>query len=215
MRHALRLFVPLLVPVIAFAQTVYKVPADTKGNSIVLTVANESATAPAGLLTVRPVGTHSGVSITPGSATIKHLAGNATSDVSFSFDVGREVKINSRDTLHFEICDKTGTLGTKSIILNYSGPLDYRLEQNFPNPFNPTTTIYYDLPADSWVSIAVYDIVGREVTKLADEAKETGYHTVTFDTHNLASGAYIYRMVAQPVAGGKTYMNLKKLMVLK
>jgi hypothetical protein len=77
MRHALRLFVPLLLPVMVFAQTIYKVPADTKGNTIVLTIANESATAPAGLLTVRPVGTRAGVSITPGSITIKHLAGNA------------------------------------------------------------------------------------------------------------------------------------------
>lgn len=215
MKNVLELVLLVLLPAFVLAQVVYRVPADSKGNTIILTIANESATASAGLVTVSPVGTHVGVSIAPEYATIKHLAGNAANEVSFSFDVGREVKLDSRDTLHFEVANKTGNLGLKSIILSFSGPQNYSLQQNFPNPFNPATTIYYDLPADSWVSITVYDIVGREVTKLVDGTDEIGYHAVKFDTRNLASGAYFYRMVAQPVSGGKTFVSLKKLLVLK
>lgn len=215
MRQVLKLFVPLLLPAFAFAQTVYRVPADTKGNTIVLTIANESATAPAGMLTVRPVGTHAGVSVSPKSAVLKSLAANSAADVSFSFDVGREIEVNGMDTLYFEILDGPSIIGTKFIIIRYSGPEECKLAQNFPNPFNPVTRIRYDLPTDSRVSIAVYDVLGREVARPVNETKETGYHSADFYARDLASGAYIYRLVAQPVAGGKTYMCVKKLMVLR
>ena len=199
----------------ANAQTVYKVPADTKGNSLVLTVANESPTTAAQAVSVKLIGNHPGLTLTPASATVKTLQASGTSDVTFSFAVGRDVKPNSRDTLDFEIRDKAGDVWTKAIIVEYVGPQEYRLDQNFPNPFNPTSTVYYDLPTDSRVLISVYDILGREVAKIVDEAKDAGYHSVMMDARNLASGAYIYRMVAQPVAGGKAYTNVKKMMVVK
>jgi len=205
----------LLLSQEASAQTVYKVPADSKGNSFILTVANESQTTSAQAVMVRLIGAHPALKLTPANATLKTLPANGTSDVTFTFDIGRDVKPNRRDTLNFEIRDKTGGTWTKSIMLEYVGPKEFKLEQNFPNPFNPTTTIYYDLPSESRVSIAVCDILGREVTRLVDETKDTGYHSAKMDAHNLASGAYIYRIVAQPVTGGKAFTNVKKLMVLK
>ena len=196
-------------------QTVYRVPADTKGNSLILSVANESATTAAQAVSVKLVGDHPGLSLSPSSATLKTLQASGTSDVTFTFAVSRDVKPKSRDTLDFEIRDKAGDFWTKAIIVEYIGPEEYKLDQNFPNPFNPSTTIYYDLPADSKVSLAVYDILGREVAKLIDDTKDAGYHSAIMDAHNLASGAYIYRMVAQPVAGGKAYTSVKKMIVLK
>ncbi len=209
--------VPLIVlgAVSLRGQTLYRVPADTKGNTIVLTVANEPQSTAAQTVSLRPVGSHKGTTVSPSVVTVKSLQAEGSSDVTFTFDVGRDVKVNQRDTLDFEIRDKVGEVWTKSIVVEYAGPHAYKLDQNFPNPFNPTTTIYYDLPVESKVSLRVYDILGKEVRALVDDSKEAGFYSARFDVRNLASGPYLYRLVAQPVGGGKTFSSVKKGLVLK
>ncbi len=68
----------------------------------------------------------------------------------------------------------------------------YALSQNFPNPFNPTTVISYQLPVDGDVNLAVYDAVGRRVAVLVEQRMSAGSHSVTFDASQLASGVYVY-----------------------
>jgi len=196
-------------------QSVYQVPVSSKGNSIILTVANESKSLGTSMLSVQPVGSHPELKFTPQATTIKTLAAQAEADVTFSFDVARDAKVGRKDTLVFEIKDRTGGSWLKSIVVDYTAPREYRLDQNFPNPFNPSTTIYYDLPHDSRVSILVYDILGREVRHLVSGVEEAGCHDLRLDARGLASGAYIYRMQADPVGGGKGFSDVKKLMVLK
>jgi hypothetical protein len=70
----------------------------------------------------------------------------------------------------------------------------FLLEQNYPNPFNPSTTIEYYIPAPGFVSIRVFDVLGREVTTLVDDEKGVGRHSVVFNASNLASGVYYYRL---------------------
>jgi hypothetical protein len=65
-----------------------------------------------------------------------------------------------------------------------------------PNPFNPSTTINYQLPAAGHVNLQVYDTAGRLVTTLADGWRESGNHQVTFDGSHLPSGLYLYRLTA-------------------
>ena len=72
----------------------------------------------------------------------------------------------------------------------------YRLTGNYPNPFNPATMIRYSLPAESFVSIKVYNITGKEITTLVDELQTAGEYQITFDGKNLASGVYLLRMTA-------------------
>ena len=88
-------------------------------------------------------------------------------------------------------------------------PMQYALNQNFPNPFNPTSTIGYELPAASTVKLVVFDLLGREVRTLVNERKEAGKHSLHFNVAGLASGVYLYRLVAGD------FVQTKKMAVIK
>jgi hypothetical protein len=87
-------------------------------------------------------------------------------------------------------------------------PKAFSLEQNYPNPFNPTTTISYAIPTASDIRLTVYDMMGREVSVLAEGRKAAGFYTVEFDGKNLASGIYFYRLKA-----GSTVLKQKMVML--
>ena len=88
-------------------------------------------------------------------------------------------------------------------------PLAFALEQNWPNPFNPTTVISYQLPVVSQVSLRVFDLLGREVAVLVNETKAPGEYTVTFDASRLSTGIYIFRMIAGPFRSAKRMALIK------
>jgi hypothetical protein len=92
-------------------------------------------------------------------------------------------------------------------------PNKYDISQNYPNPFNPTTKVDFDLPFDSKVTMKLYDMSGREVMTLVNEAKTAGYYTVQMNMGNLSSGAYFYRINAN--GGGQNYVATKKMMLIK
>lgn len=73
-------------------------------------------------------------------------------------------------------------------------PASYRLHQNFPNPFNPATTITYDLPSSGHVILKVYNLIGQEVATLVNELQEAGNKSVHFDAARFTSGVYMYRL---------------------
>jgi hypothetical protein len=88
-------------------------------------------------------------------------------------------------------------------------PKEFALYQNYPNPFNPTTTIRYDLPIASHVVIKVFNILGQEVAVLVNEEKPAGRHQVQFNSTNLASSMYFYRLVAGEFVAVKKFIFLK------
>lgn len=75
-------------------------------------------------------------------------------------------------------------------------PKEYSLKQNFPNPFNPTTNIRYDIPSDNFVTIKIYDILGKEVMNLVNKFKQAGRYIISFNANNLPSGIYFYKIKA-------------------
>jgi hypothetical protein len=75
-------------------------------------------------------------------------------------------------------------------------PAEYVLEQNFPNPFNPVTTIRYGVPFEGRVLVRLYDAVGREVAELVNDVLAAGYHAVQVDASDLPSGVYFYHLDA-------------------
>jgi len=88
-------------------------------------------------------------------------------------------------------------------------PVSFRLEQNFPNPFNPSTTLNYSVPKSVPVKIEIFDITGSKIAVLVDEVKNPGNYQVVFDAHNNASGVYFYRMSAGE------FISVKKMSILK
>ncbi len=80
-----------------------------------------------------------------------------------------------------------------------SAPDNYSLDANYPNPFNPSTTIAYSIPKDGRVTLRVFDLYGREVATLASGIQHTGRYQVAFDAKDLPSGTYCYRLEADRV----------------
>ena len=92
---------------------------------------------------------------------------------------------------------------------NQAGIQSFKLNQNYPNPFNPSTTISYQIPKDSFVTLKVYDVLGREVSKLVNEKQSPGNYSVNFNASKLSSGIYLYKIHAG------NFIQSKKLMLLK
>lgn len=86
---------------------------------------------------------------------------------------------------------------------------NYFLEQNFPNPFNPTTTIKYAVPENSFVRIAVYNLLGEEIATLVDSNHDSGEYEIEFNAAGLSSGVYFYSMQAT------NFFSSKKLLLMK
>ncbi len=86
---------------------------------------------------------------------------------------------------------------------------EYKLYDNFPNPFNPSTEISYQLPNDGNVKLKVYNMMGQEVMTLVNGFKEKGMYSVSFNAGNLPSGIYIYKIESG------NYVQIKKMILTK
>lgn len=112
------------------------------------------------------------------------------------------VAISPEFTINF------GTHGT-DVKQNQNIPKEYKLFQNFPNPFNPTTKIIFSIPEKSFVSIIIYDLFGKEIFELTNDEFIPGYHELNFDGNNLSSGVYFYRLTAGNFSQTKKLLKIK------
>ncbi len=104
------------------------------------------------------------------------------------------------------------TTSVDTVILNKRS-IDFQLFQNFPNPFNPVTYINYSLSQSGNVTLAIYNIIGQEITKLVNGVKNAGLHKVIWDASNLSSGIYFYKIDFEGTS--KKYSETKRMVLLK
>lgn len=143
--------------------------------------------------------------------------------LTWNMKEGREYDLRSLDAQgHLQ---RNSLSGSGRVVLNYAQPgsvvlegkpatsrvmpVSFALEQNFPNPFNPSTTIRYRLPATVHANLSVYNMLGQQVATLVDGIQEAGEHSITFSGFTLTSGVYMYRLSAG------AYSEQKKLLLLK
>ena len=144
--------------------------------------------------------------------TVAFIQGAGTSTESREYVYTDNVEYEGGEIFYYRLkqVDLDGRVEYSDIVeVEFDIPRDFVLHQNYPNPFNPSTTIKYAVPNTSQVSIKVYDMTGQEVASLVNEMKEAGTYEIKFDARNLASGIYIYRMIAD------NFTSVKKLNVLK
>ncbi|MBC8491366.1 MAG: T9SS type A sorting domain-containing protein [Candidatus Marinimicrobia bacterium] len=88
-------------------------------------------------------------------------------------------------------------------------PTEFALSQNYPNPFNPITRINYDLPEATFVTLKIYDMLGREVQTLVNKSQQAGRYSVMFDASKLSSGVYFYKLEAG------NFVEMKKMILMR
>jgi len=93
----------------------------------------------------------------------------------------------------------------------------FSLSANYPNPFNPQTKIYFSVPKESYITLKIYDLLGREVATLAQEKKQQGEYSITWNAERVPSGVYYYRLVAvdPSLRSGQVFYETKKMVVMK
>ncbi|MFA6980194.1 MAG: M1 family aminopeptidase [Ignavibacteriaceae bacterium] len=124
----------------------------------------------------------------------------------FSFVVNGTVSAIQFDPNNFILKNSSVTVGVEDekLVLD-----KFELFQNYPNPFNPETVIRYQLPTKSFVSLKIFDVLGKEIAVLVNQENEPGLHQVKFDGSLLSSGLYFY------VLKSGNFSNSKKLLLLK
>jgi hypothetical protein len=142
-----------------------------------------------------------------------------------------EVTYAGEESQRYKLSDEGSIVLTKSNVLSVKLlmtakrtvelPKEFALHQNYPNPFNPSTVIRYDLPAAAQVRIAVFNLLGQQVTTLADEVQDAGFKSIEWRltdgaANSVASGVYFYRIEASAVGNPtSSFSAVRKMMVLK
>jgi len=159
-----------------------------------------------------------------GSIPILIYNTNTTAGVAYTGSFANPNKTGQVIYLGFPfetIGDAVQRTGMMNAVFNYFGvstdveneallrPGVFALEQNYPNPFNPVTIIRYSIPKNQFVTLKVYDIMGKEVSRLVDGEKTAGQYSLEFDGSKLSSGVYFY------VLSTDDFSSVKKLILLK
>ncbi len=119
---------------------------------------------------------------------------------------GENIKYPAED---FTVTFSRGVVTSNEGDLFTEQPIEFELEQNFPNPFNPSTQITFTLPAASDVRLDVFNTLGQRVATIVNGQRSAGSHTVSFEASNLSSGMYLYRIQAD------NFTQVRKMMLIK
>ncbi len=129
------------------------------------------------------------------------------------------IKSNDPQKPEIEIWINVEVRATVGVQIFSGLPEEFMLSQNFPNPFNPATVIYYALPEQAWVSLKIYNISGRQVYNAVDQLQSASQYRIkwrgiTDDGQPVAAGVYLYKLTAHGVSG-RVFVQTRKMMFLK
>lgn len=130
-------------------------------------------------------------------------------------------KVKAED-IFYNLSDYSNTVGVEARYLKQNHeeevaeemPKEYALNSNYPNPFNPTTQISYQIPKDGFVSLTVYNSLGQKVSQLVNQHQSIGNYSVQFNAVNLPSGVYIYKLHVS-LGSITNFSSTKKMLLLK
>jgi parallel beta-helix repeat protein len=142
--------------------------------------------------------------------SIGFVQGNGTSTEAHNYSFVDENPAEGKSFYRLKQIDFDGSFEYSNVVEVITNMiLDFALEQNFPNPFNPTTKLSWQSPISSHQTLIIYDVLGNEVTTLVDEFRQAGKYELNFDASGLSSGIYFYKLSA-----GK-FVETKKMILIK
>lgn len=159
------------------------------------------------------------------SVPLNHISFDSTSTFYLNDELnGTSYKVKGTDLKNYQVTIQPNTaqilvLSDKQLTsietAHKSIPKIFEISQNFPNPFNPSTTIRYQIPYTSRVTISIYNILGQKLTELVNTIQNPGYYNAVWNAAQVASGIYIYSIQADPVTGQSGFRIAKKMMLVK
>ena len=141
--------------------------------------------------------------------TVGFVKGNGTTTEQHSYSYVDNNELMGSVYYRLKQIDFNGKYDYSNVVEVTKVVTSYALAQNYPNPFNPTTAITYSIPQNTFVTLKVYDVIGREVAELVNGEVEAGVHNVNFNGYDLTSGVYFYTIKAG------NFSETKKLMLMK
>lgn len=191
---------------------VYQIPFSSEGNQLELAVANVGAE---NMDEVEVVATAvpEWLKLDKQRVRLTDIDPSGEDYALFDFSIDREAEVGESRLLLFEIRSGTNVIGQKEFLLAVQAPDEVKLDQNYPNPFSSQTKIGFDVTQESRVQIAVYDMLGRQVTLLVDEDLAPGHHIKEWDGSLLASGIYFYVLKANGTDDTVEFRRNKMILV--
>jgi FlgD Ig-like domain len=192
---------------------VWQIPFASSDNTISLNIRNNSSIE-AKNLSVTFSNVPSWFEFKSNTVVLKSVSPDSSAEAGFTFSVDRKAPVGKDTILRAVIRTSDGQSWTKEITMSVGAPRDCKLHPNFPNPFNPSTKIAFELPKASHVSLIIYDVLGREVAEIANQNYPAGYNEITWNGLNrngeqVSSGVYFYRISTEKWSAVKKMMMLK------
>jgi len=142
----------------------------------------------------------------------KHCDRNITNNKKYYYRV-----YAVKDTLKSEYSSVVNAIGILTDVKDEftETPTEYKLYANYPNPFNPSTVISYDLPFECNVKLSIYNIVGEEVAVLRNTTQSAGRYNVEWNASDVSSGIYFYRISSTSTNGSGNFVKVMKMLLIK
>jgi hypothetical protein len=192
---------------------IHHLPIASDGNLVELTIQNAADMTVADIRVVAD-DAPDWVRLDSKEISVEAIDGGSDGVARFTFSVLDHAPIGEAADFTFSALSGDHRLARKTIRLVADGPSEYRLDAAYPNPFNPTATISFQLREAARVRLEAYNVIGQRVATVADEKRDAGVYRVSWDAGRLASGTYIIRMAVDDGTGAHV-VRTRTLTLLK